>query len=159
VIVRRKNKSKKSESSWSDQLNLLEIDQISLDVIDFQIGLRSVRDIESVDLNESNIIDEKRTRKSTSRYSTDKYAQIIWENEEMRKISTFHAAFMIEILSKSLSDVKIVQSDQSNRLNKSHISNLSSSSQHWRAMLRYSHAEEFRKAIQIEYDAIENRDI
>jgi hypothetical protein len=82
VIVRRKDKNKKSESSRSessrfDQLSLFEIDQISLDVIDFQIDLRSVRNIESVDLNESNIIDEKRTRKTTSRYSIDKYVQIV----------------------------------------------------------------------------------
>jgi hypothetical protein len=76
MIVRRKNKEKRPESSRSDQLSLLEIDQTSLDVIDFQISLRSVRNIESVDLNESNIIDGKRTRKSTSRYSTDKYAQV-----------------------------------------------------------------------------------
>jgi NhaP-type Na+/H+ and K+/H+ antiporter len=58
VIVRRKNKNKKSESSRSessrsessrsDQLSLFEIDQISLDVTDFQINLRSVRNIESV---------------------------------------------------------------------------------------------------------------
>jgi hypothetical protein len=76
VIVRRKSKKKKFESSRSDQSDLLEIDQISLDVLNFQIDLRSVRNIESVDLNESNIINEKRTRKSTSRYSINKYAQI-----------------------------------------------------------------------------------
>ncbi len=78
VIVRRKDKNKKSESSRSessrfDQLSLFEIDQISLNVIDFQIDLRLIKNIESVDLNKSNIIDEKRTRKSTSRYSIDRY--------------------------------------------------------------------------------------
>ncbi len=87
VIVRRKNKNKKpestqfessrSESSRPDQLSLLEIDQISLDVTDFQIDLKSVRNIESVDLNEANILDKKRTRKPTSRYSSDKYTQVV----------------------------------------------------------------------------------
>ncbi len=77
MIVRRKGKSKKLESSRSDQLNLPEIDQTSLDVTDFQTDLRSVRDIESANLDESNIIDEKRTKKPTSRYSTDKYAQVV----------------------------------------------------------------------------------
>jgi hypothetical protein len=52
----------------------------------------------------------------------------------MRKIPTFHAAFMTGILNKSLSDVKIVQSDQLNddQLSKPrhHISNLSASSSH-----------------------------
>ncbi len=83
----------------------------------------------------------------------------------MRKLSTFHAAFMIEILTKSLSidSAELVQSQQLNddQLSKPryHISNLSASSSHWRAMLRHSHAEGFRKATQMKYDAIENRGI
>ncbi len=60
-------------------------------------------------------------------------------------------------------NLKIVQSKQLNddQLSKSshHISNLSFSSSHWRAMLRHSHAKEFKKATQIKYDAIENWDI
>jgi hypothetical protein len=47
-------------------------------------------------LNEANILEEKRTKKLTRRY-----AQIVWENEEMRKFSSFHATFMTEILTKS----------------------------------------------------------
>jgi hypothetical protein len=74
----------------------------------------------------------------------------------MRKFSSFHAAFMTEIMTKS---AYVNQSDQSNQSNRSHISNLPPSSAHWRAMLRHSHAEDFRKAAQIEYEAIENRDI
>jgi hypothetical protein len=82
----------------------------------------------------------------------------------MRKISSFHATFMTEILSKLSSIHDVNQSDQSNlnqlsSKNRLHISNLSSSSAHWRAMLRHSHAENFRKAAQMKYDAIENRDI
>jgi hypothetical protein len=81
----------------------------------------------------------------------------------MRKFSSFHAAFMTGILSKSSSIKNANQSDQLNSdqlsSNRSHISNLSPPSAHWRAMLRHSHAERFRKAAQIEYDAIENRGI
>jgi hypothetical protein len=69
VIVRRKSKGKKSIEF--DQL--LAIDQTSLDVTEFQIDLKEhfSRNIESVDLNEANILssDEKRTRKFTSRYA------------------------------------------------------------------------------------------
>jgi hypothetical protein len=76
----------------------------------------------------------------------------------MRKFSSFHATFMTEILTKS---AYVNQSDQSNQLssNRPHINNLPLSSTHWRAMLRHYHAERFRKADQIEYDASENRDI
>ncbi len=161
VIVRRKSKRKKSQLIEFDQFSqsgLLAINQTSLDVTKIQIDLEnqfSSRNIESVDLNETNILsdDQKRTRKLISRY-----AQIVWENEEMRKFSSFHAAFMIGLFKSTY----VNQSDQSDQLsskNRSHISNLSSSSAHWRAMLRHFHAKRFRKAAQIEYDAIENRDI
>ncbi len=42
--------------------------------------------------------------------------------------------------------------------NRIHISTLPLSSAHWRAMLRHSHGEGFRKAAQIEFDAIDDRD-
>jgi hypothetical protein len=103
--------------------------------------------------------DQKHTKKLINIY-----VQIVWENEEMKKFSSFHATFMTEILSKSSSIQNVNQSDQSNlnqlsSKSRSHISNFSSSSTHWRAMLRHSHAENFRKATQMKYDAIENRDI
>jgi hypothetical protein len=65
---------------------------------------------------------------------------------------------MTEILTKS---AYMNQSDQPNQLssNWSHIINLSFSSAHWRAMLRHSHAKNFRKAAQVEYETIENWDI
>jgi hypothetical protein len=68
VIVRRKNKEKKSIEF--DQL--LATDQTSLDVTKIQTDLkefRSNRDIESVNLNEANILEEKRTRKLINRYA------------------------------------------------------------------------------------------
>jgi hypothetical protein len=71
VIVRRKGKKKKPQLFEFDQL--LAIDQTSLDVTKIQIDLENQfrRDIESVDLNEANILsdDQKRTRKLTSRYA------------------------------------------------------------------------------------------
>jgi hypothetical protein len=77
VIVRRKSKRKKfqlTEFDQSSQSDLLAIDQTSLDVTKIQIDFEnhsSSRNIESVDLNEANILsdDQKRTRKSTSRYA------------------------------------------------------------------------------------------
>jgi hypothetical protein len=70
VIVRRKSKEKKSIEF--DQL--LAIDQTSLDVTKIQISLKNQsfnRNIESVDLNEANILsnDQKRIRKLISRYA------------------------------------------------------------------------------------------
>jgi hypothetical protein len=84
----------------------------------------------------------------------------VWENEEMRKFSSFHATFMVELIKPAyVNQSDQLNLDQLNSKNRSYISYLSLSSAHWRAMLRYSHAERFRKAAQIEYDAIENRDI
>jgi hypothetical protein len=42
--------------------------------------------------------------------------------------------------------------------NRIHISTLPSSSTHWRAMLRHFYDEEFRKAAQMKFDAIDDRD-
>jgi hypothetical protein len=71
VIVRRKNKSKKSQTFEFDQLPATG--QTSLDVTEIQIDLKNLsrRDIESIDLNEANILsdDQKRTRKLINRYA------------------------------------------------------------------------------------------
>jgi hypothetical protein len=80
VIVRRKNKEKKpqlTEFGQFSQSDLPETGQTSLDVTEIQIDLENQfpsRNIESVDLNEANILsdNQKRTRKLTS-----KYAQIV----------------------------------------------------------------------------------
>ncbi len=152
VIVWRKSKEKKSIEF--DQI--FAIDQTSLNVTEFQIDLKEHlgRNIESVDPNEANILllDEKRTKKSINRH-----VQIVWENEEMRKFSSFHATFMIELIKPTY----VNQLDQSNQLssNQSHINNLLFLSTYWRAMLRHLHARNFRKAAQVEYETIENRDI
>jgi hypothetical protein len=77
VTIRRKNKRKKSQLFEFDQFSqsdLSAIDQTSLDVTKIQIDLKefhSSRNIESADLNQTNILssEKKRTRKSTSRYA------------------------------------------------------------------------------------------
>jgi hypothetical protein len=157
VTVRRKGKGKKPQLSESGQLPATG--QTSLNVTEFQTGLGNPsRDIGSVDLDEANILpsDEKRSRKPTSRY-----AQVAWGDEEMRKFPRFHAAFMAGILPKPSSIQNADQSDQLNSdqlsSNRPHISNLPPPPAHWRAMLRHPHAEGFRKAAQVEYEAIENR--
>ncbi len=108
VIIQRRSKRKKSIEFGQ----LFAIGQASLDVTEIQIDLKEFRfsrDIESVDLNEANIVEGKRTRKLISRYSIDKCAQVVWENEEMRKFSSFYAAFMVGLVKSTY----VNQSDQS----------------------------------------------
>jgi hypothetical protein len=67
VTVRRKGKGKKSVEF--DRLPATG--QTSLDVTEIQTGLkeiRSSRDIESVDLDEANILEEKRAKKLINKY-------------------------------------------------------------------------------------------
>jgi hypothetical protein len=93
-----------------------------------------------------NIINDKRTRRQ-------QFANAIW-TQKIQKILVFHTAFMIAIVTKQFeSKIKTVSSS------KFHISNLSKLFQHYKAMLRHSYAKKFRKATQIKYDAIENREI
>jgi hypothetical protein len=70
----------------------------------------------------------------------------------MKRTFVFHTTMMIafsikasEFIIKTISSFKF------------HISNLSKSSLHWKAMLRHSHAEEFIKVTQMKYDAIETK--
>ncbi len=96
VIVSRKNKEKKSQLFKFNQL--LAIDQTSLNITKIQIDLKnqsSSESIELVNLKEANILsnDQKRTKKLIN-----KYAQIVWENENMKKFSSFHAKFLINLI-------------------------------------------------------------
>jgi hypothetical protein len=98
-------------------------------------------------INEINIIKKKRIRK----FSKD-FANTIWISEKMKKILVFHTALMIVFNTKATElEIKTTSSF------KIHISNLSKSSLHWRAMLRHSHAEKFIKAAQMKYDVIETK--
>jgi hypothetical protein len=86
-------------------------------------------------INVINIVQEKRVRKSRR-----DFANTIWISEKMKRILVFHTALMIVFNTKtSKFEIKTTSSF------KFHINNLSKSSQHWKAMLRHSHAEEFIK--------------
>jgi hypothetical protein len=86
-------------------------------------------------LNLANIIENKRNRKSNL-----KYAQLVYE--EWMKISQFHVAFMTEVWTKKKNEIKFSKFSKdakywSFRL---HVSDLSSSSIHWKKMLKHSYA-------------------
>jgi hypothetical protein len=87
-------------------------------------------------IDEINIVKEKRVRRSSRNF-----ANTTWISEKMKKILVFHTALMIVFNTKASEfEIKTTSSF------KFHISNLSKSLLHWRAMLRHSHAEEFIKA-------------
>jgi hypothetical protein len=116
---------------------LFETENASLNVL-------TSKDI-SFRIDVANIVQEKRVRKSRR-----DFANTTWISEKMKKILVFHTALMIVFNTKA-SELEIKTTSSS----KFHISNLSKSSLHWRAMLRHSHAEEFIKAAQMKYDVIE----
>jgi hypothetical protein len=62
-------------------------------------------------------------------------------------------------LDENQTEVQInLKNETSISANRIHISTLPLSSAHWRAMLRHSHGEGFRKAAQVEFEAINSRD-
>jgi hypothetical protein len=118
-------------------------------------------------------VKEKRIKFASSKYFKFDYAQLAWIEDEWNKILEFHVAFIIELMKLKRSfienqidfqiDLKkgssITDSHTIMKVsNRIHINTLFSSSAHWRAMLKHSHADEFRKAAQLEFDAIKNRD-
>ncbi len=148
----RKDKSLNKENNFSFRKNsflcfhssklsneLLEIENASLNVL-------TSKNINSR-INVANIVQEKRVRKSRR-----DFANTIWISEKMKKILVFHTALMIVFNTKTSEfEIKTTSSF------KFHISNLSKSLFHWRAMLRHSHAEEFIKAAQMKYDVIKTK--
>jgi hypothetical protein len=141
-------------------------------IIEMRRKRENKRNVISIDLDETNILEEKRIRFVNSKYSKSDYAQLTWIEEEWNKISEFHVAFMTELMKfeRSLIENQIdfridlkeessidfhIDTKISNRI---HISTLFSSSTHWRAMLKHSHEEEFRKAAQMKFEAINSRD-
>jgi hypothetical protein len=137
ISFRKKNFLCSNSSKLSNEL--FEIENVSLNVL-------TSKDINSR-INVVNIVQEKRVRKSER-----DFANTTWINEKMKKILVFHTALMIVFNTKA-SKLEIKTTSSS----KFHISNLSKSSLHWRAMLRHSHAEEFIKAAQMKYDVIKTR--
>jgi hypothetical protein len=100
-------------------------------------------------IDEINIVKKKRIRRSSK-----DFANTIWTSEKMTKILVFHTAIMIVFNTRTS---KLVIKTTSSF--KFHISNLSKSFLHWRAMLRHLHVERFLKAAQMKYDVIETKRI
>ncbi len=153
----------------------------SMNLTDRILELRRKREIKrnviSADLDEANILEGKRVRFVSSKYSKSDYAQLTWQlnwiEEKWDKILEFHVVFMTELmkLDENQIDFQIDLKEESfitqNQINlhintkapnRIHISTLLSSSAHWRAMLRHFHDEGFRKAAQMKFDAIDDRD-
>jgi hypothetical protein len=100
-------------------------------------------------IDEINIVKKKRVRKSSN-----DFANTTWTSEKMTRIFVFHTTMMIVFNTKA--SKLVIKTTSSSKF---HISNLSKSLLHWRVMLRHSHAEEFLKAAQMKYDAIETKRI
>jgi hypothetical protein len=157
--------SSSSESQADESKINLKRDSSSMNLADRILDMRRKREIKrnviSVDLDETNILEEKRIRFVSNKYSKSDYAQLTWIEEKWEKIFEFHVAFMIELMKFEESFITQnqinlhINTKISNRI---HINTLSLSSTHWRAMLRHSHDEEFRKAAQMKFDAISSRD-
>jgi hypothetical protein len=137
ISFRKKSFLCSNSSKLSNEL--FEIENASLNVLTSRnINFR---------INVANIVQEKRIRK----LSKD-FANTTWISEKMKRILVFHTTMMIvfnikasELIIKTISSFKF------------HISNLSKSFLHWRAMLRHSHVEKFIKAAQMKYDVIETK--
>ncbi len=112
----------------------------------------SSRSIESSDLNFANIIESKRNRKSNL-----KYAQLVYE--EWMRILQFHDAFMTEVCIKKKNNEVKSSKDAKYWSSRLYVSDLPSSSTHWRGMLNHSYAAQWQKAAQIEYDSINDKNI
>jgi hypothetical protein len=138
----RKNKSLNKENNFFFRKNnflCLHSSKLSNELFEIENAFLNVlisKDI-SFRIDEINIVKEKRVQRSSK-----DFANTTWISEKMKKILVFHTALMIvfntkasEFIIKTISSFKF------------HISNLSKSSLHWKAMLRHLHAEEFIKAV------------
>jgi hypothetical protein len=150
----RKIKSLNKENNFSFRKNNFlcsHSSNLSNDLLEIENAFLNV--LTSKDINfridEINIVKKKRIRRSSKNF-----ANTIWTSEKMTRILVFHTTMMIIFNTKASKFV--IKTTSSSKF---HISNLSKSFLHWRVMLRHSHAEEFLKAAQMKYDAIETRRI
>ena len=121
--------------------SLLFINQTSLNIIETAFR----RNVNLTNINEFNVIEEKRTRKINSKYANIVYLNDeIWSNEAKTKISHFYAVFFAVIKFQS-NDIQF------------HREQLSNESNHWRAMLKHLHVKDFLKATKIEWDALNEK--
>ncbi len=120
---------------------------------------QSKRNVASADVNQANIVEEKRVKFASSKYPKSDYAQLAWTEEKWDKIPEFHVAFMTGLMKfeRFLIENQVNLHISTEIPNRIHISTLPPPPDHWRAMLKHPHGDEFRKAAQLEFDAIENR--
>jgi hypothetical protein len=130
-------------------------------ILDMRRKREIKKNVISIDLDETNILKEKRIRFVNNKYSKFDYAQLTWIEEKWDKILEFHVVFMTELIKLNENQIEVqidLKNETSISANRIHISTLLSSSAHWRAMLKHSHEDEFRKVAQLEFDVIESRD-
>jgi hypothetical protein len=146
-------------------------DSSSMNLTDRILEMRrkreSKRNVISTDLDETNILEEKRVKFVSSESSKSDYAQLTWIEEKWDKILEFHVVFMTELIKLNenqidfqidLKEKSFIDSHIDTKIfNRIHISTLLLSSAYWRAMLKHSHEDEFRKIAQIEFDAIDDQ--
>ena len=101
-VIQRRFKKKKLTTKIVKLKTLFEIDCISLDIIE----KTNSKSIISTNLNIVNIIEEKRSRKSNSRFAKQ---NVMWSVEKRQKLSFVHFTF-VEFSAVFLIDMKSNQS-------------------------------------------------
>ena len=133
-VAQRKKRAKPNITSKNITFEKLpETGQTPLGVT----GFRSKRVGPSAEVEESNIIEEKRTRIPNRRYAT-----MTLTADEEQKFPAFHMAFM--------AGTRITNQPK-------HSDDLPDPPSNWRTMLSHSHATQFQEAAGVEYRALEGK--
>jgi hypothetical protein len=128
--------------------NLSNIDRTSLDIDESSSSFSSnfSKDIDSFKLNTDNIVEDKRTRKSKKFVNLTTSLEHVSNDKELEISKSENTRSEIRDVFMTFAVIT-----RSTRL---HRDNLSSSSKQWREMLRHSHANEFRKTVEFEYQTL-----
>lgn len=146
ILERRKTARPKSKKTWNQILfQFPAIGQTLLDVTEKEnVKKNRLTKIKPfVDINISNVIEGKRARKPNF-----KYANATWITEEQNRLSESHTAFHATFM------IGTAKSIQSKRF---HLFDLPDPFDYWRVMLKHSHANDFKKAAQVEYETLINQ--
>jgi hypothetical protein len=96
------SKSSSSESQADESKIKLKRNSSLMNLTDRILEMRRKdeikRNVISVDLDEANILEEKRIRFVSSKYSKSDHTQLTWTKEKWDKILEFHVAFMIGLM-------------------------------------------------------------
>lgn len=150
-VTQRHKKSKRPVVDLStrpevDLTELLETSQIPLEITDF----RPRRGVLSADLDESNVIQGRRTRRPNTRYADSAY--VAWNEGEVSKLPTIHMAYAF-----NASFMKGTINHTAPFHKPVHLSDLPDPPFNWRVMLNHSHAPGFKRAAEVEYSTLESR--